>query len=209
MAYPSGLTKLIFSGTLPNGEIFSWGFQWDLSSDPSQLANLAASAVAQFNVASPFGVASSVPTTVVHNTLTAYLYSGGPHATSSTVINFTNAGTAGTQPLPNQVACVVTLLTGFPGRSKRGRFYYPLLGAALTSGQYSSTVVNALSSGVANFLSAVRSGMTTPTGHAVVGSATTGAMTQITAVKVDSKPDTQRRRAMKETIANSKITVLP
>lgn len=96
---------------------------------------------------------------------------------------------------PPQIARVYTLLTGVPGRSFRGRMYWPCVTGSVTSSFKDSGV----SSSNAQFFAAVLASMTNLNGEALpiepaVVSVTRGLVTPVTQVAVGDVLDTQRRR---------------
>jgi hypothetical protein len=120
--------------------------------------------------------------------------------------DFGSGGISGTGAayLPLQSALCATLLTGHLGASYRGRMYFPCTGSDPAAGhQYSSAYVTAVAEMVAGLsdkdgllwdmargLDSAGDGGAQP----VVWSRAKGLATPITSVKVDSRPDTQRRR---------------
>lgn len=96
---------------------------------------------------------------------------------------------------PPQVAAVTSLLTGRPGRSYRGRMYWPHLYGALTDGQLGPTDAQNLATQMATFLG--DAGEAAGTDFAmvpVVYSTVLGTVSFVTTVRVDTVLDTQRRR---------------
>lgn len=125
----------------------------------------------------------------------AYQYAGGSQAAvQATLPTGPYAGT-GTVHVPNQVCLVATLETGLPGRSYRGRMYFPITGISITS---DSKVLETDAQGLANGL-ATSFGSFNPLGDGkvVVSSLRQGATHPVTQIKVDTVPDTQRRRVNK------------
>lgn len=105
----------------------------------------------------------------------------------------------GTSRLPAQSAMCVSLLTGRPGASYRGRVYFPALGVTLSSaGRVEQSVCGSLALGFSNWLNQLKGaiqgdGVTSAT--PVVVSTTRGTLTAITSVRVGNRLDSQRRRA--------------
>jgi hypothetical protein len=89
---------------------------------------------------------------------------------------------------------VATMLTGQSGRSFRGRMYCPATNLGLTAGLIASGQVDAVATGLVDAIDAVR---TDTTWRPMVVSITQSVMTEIIQVRVDDKPDIQRRRANK------------
>jgi len=103
----------------------------------------------------------------------------------------TNSGVLSTRE-----SMVASLLTGAPGRSRRGRIYIPACGAALTNHQFSATDVDDVAEATATLLEAMQAGVTGWTAGTVAVFGKNGP-NPITQVRVDSKVDTQRRRSDK------------
>jgi hypothetical protein len=204
MPYGAGTAKFIFSGTLQGGEVFAHGFQGNM-----QLSETQADFVAQTaNVAALFqssflttAVRAFFHTATVWTTCTGYYYAGGKNAALTAVAPIaTGAGTTAGSPLPNQLAMVATLLTGIPGRVNRGRSYLPAPNALqISNGQLPTATATTLATQFAAFLTALKAannGAIIP----VVASHTMGTFHEIKSVRVDTKLDTQRRRANKTSV---------
>lgn len=139
---------------------------------------------------------------VIYTGIRAYSYLAGATAAKAQaelIFGTPRPGRASSAQLPDRTCLVMSLKTGLPGRSFRGRRYLPCTNAGLSHGQLSSTVIaNALAPEVA-FLNAVN--------DSTIGSrAVTACIINnrdfaqpITQVSVNSLPDTQRRRTDKIT----------
>lgn len=106
-------------------------------------------------------------------------------------ITFGGTGAGG---IPNQVSIVATLLTGAPGRSRRGRIYLPVNNGAGFTANGRLTVANTviLADAVAAWFGAINS---VASGRYVkVFSPTTGTANTVTQVSVGDVADTQRSR---------------
>lgn len=207
MAYQAGVIKFIFSGTLLGGEVFAHGFQGsavinETQADLTRICNQVRDLwQANFLTAA---IRNYFHTATVWTNLTAYYYSGGANTSLTAVAPIaTGAGTLAGSPLPNQLAVVATLLTGVPGRSNRGRSYLPAPNAAqLANGQLPTATATALATQFGAFLTAVKA----YNGSEVipcVASPHTGLIRSLTSVRVDTKLDTQRRRANKTAITSA------
>lgn len=120
--------------------------------------------------------------------------------------NGTNAGagSAAGNPVPSNVAYVITLGTGFTGRSYRGRFYMPALTTAHVAGDdnVTSTYSDAVVDAVADLLADALTAGWTP----VVLSRVTGGAPRATAIGTpitdiiarNTTTDSQRRRLGKD-----------
>lgn len=104
---------------------------------------------------------------------------------------------SGSMVLPYQSALVATMGTGRPGRSFRGRQYWPFPTAVMTNGKISTSSITlvARAQAIRDYL--VECGdlaLTLPGLVPVVVSKTAAAVTPVTSVRVGDVMDTQRRR---------------
>lgn len=104
---------------------------------------------------------------------------------------------SGTVHMPPQSAIVASLETGRPGRSFRGRIYWPALGFPIqpNTGRIDITDATSIATSTATLLGDIASAA--PGGAAlipVIASAKLGEQTPITSVAVGTVVDTQRRR---------------
>lgn len=199
VTYQAGTVKFIIGGTLAGGETFAWGYQCLGDPGMSQSAldsfNGAASAALTNNFLTT-AVKALIPTTTVYRSVKTYLYGGGTSTILQSINNLTPvAGTGASAPLPNQCALVVTLKSGIPGRSNRGRSYLPLgcAGVITGDGQLSAANAQVVATAFASMLSAMKTGIAPI--PPVISSSTKSASKPITSVSVDTKFDVQRRRA--------------
>jgi hypothetical protein len=129
---------------------------------------------------------------------------GGTAAIANTV-----KGSAGST-VPRNVACVASLQTGFPGRSARGRLYLGALSttAVANEGGFTVSAIGDYAALVKAFLEGLN-GITLGGAavRAVVASPTKASTTPITAVRVNTVPDTQRRRVRSQTGQQTIATV--
>lgn len=127
------------------------------------------------------------------STVEAYSYGAtGPAEIAATATGV--IGGTGTIALPPQCTAVISLLTGQPGQSFRGRAYWPNLTKTVDSSlTLGSSPITAL---VTNFRDAVNDvsiGLFAPV-ELVVYSPTLDRVTPVTNVRAGSVCDTQRRR---------------
>lgn len=210
MAIPLYAIRSTVTGSLPGGDIFEISQWWDgtnIGSDPTKFQAFAGVVVGSLtgNLLTT-AVKALYNTGVSFNTLDCYGYpTGGPHAGLHWQVPVGVSGTASTISLPNQIATVVTTLTGRPGRSYRGRCYLPPVTTAAMIGTNQLSTANAtlLCNAYAGFLQGVHD--SSSGAHPVVSSSRLGAMTPITSVQVDTVFDTQRRRRNK-VVAQGKPT---
>lgn len=145
-------------------------------------------------------------TTTIANQLRAYSYPAlGGAASQSSVFITPITGDGGT-PLPRQLSIVHSLRSAVAGRKGRGRFYMPFTsGANLdATGQASSAHVTNLAAEFKTFVDAANV-LDIGAAPALLGVASrdSGFDVVSTAVIVNSKIDTQRRRTDKVAITSS------
>lgn len=204
MPIPAGATHIVIAGTLPNGEEFSFGYWVDSGTvNQTGLNGIQGSAsLALVNNFLTTGVKALFYTGIVFTSLTAYYYDGGSTAAlvSGGALSPSVAGTGAAQTLPNQIALVVSLLTGLPGRRRRGRAYLPpvIITAMGSTGLATTSAATTLVNAFASMLSAVKDSPTSPA-EPVVMSRVGTSMTPITQCRVDTRFDVHRSRASSET----------
>jgi len=189
MPIPTGYVKYVITGTLRGGEIFETGFWSDLPAGSQAELQDAVDTEAD-NVESDFG--GTGPRVLLdpgsaYTSVRAYAYNGGN--TAEFVATSAVTGTPGTGNTTgiDKMCCVATLLTGAAGRRARGRMYLPASGASLTNGQFTSGPLS-------DVATALQTHFDRFDGHAVVLSQVAGTARPITAVRIDSLVDIQRRR---------------
>lgn len=119
---------------------------------------------------------------------------------------------SGTVHMPPQSSIVMSLDTGRPGRSYRGRAYWPALGLPLDTGSARIDISDAtsLATSFVGFLGDIAAAA--PAGHnldPVVASAKLGVQTPVTRVQVGTVVDTQRRRRDKLVEQYASVTYAP
>jgi hypothetical protein len=208
MAIPAGVKHFVFGGALPRGERWQSGF-WLQGGLPSNAAaaNEDARLVLETGLSTDDSGAIAISlqllvgSAVTIDFAKMYVYAaGGPTATligehTPTTVH----GSASTNTLPLQIACVVSTRTGLSGRRNRGRIYLPACNAPIDSTfQFPSTVYGPLAAAWGIYFADLAA---SSAGTPVVVSRVGGTANQITSVQVDSRPDIQRRRVNQETIA--------
>lgn len=193
MSIPAGVARFVLAGHLGATEIFETGF-WEVGDFATQAdVDSAAAAAATAFLADMAGAATNMLRTVDgYDEVRVYGYpAGGPTAS---FVGTAALGTTGSSSSSNplQTCCVATLLTGAAGRRRRGRMYLPATGEALVTSEFTSARVTAIANAVASFLGF---GAPDPTHGPIVLSQVAGTHAPVTQVRVDSKPDIQRRRA--------------
>lgn len=100
--------------------------------------------------------------------------------------------------MPSEVALVVTLLSGRPGSSNRGRIYLPMtkVSSLEQSGQVSQASLTALGDAVTDVLADVNNSLANLgfANDVSIVSVTKGTAVKVTSILIDSKADAQRRR---------------
>lgn len=208
VSIPPNSARIVFSGALPGGEVWSSGF-WmaTVTGDfinQAGLDSMVMAASAQFGETSSTGVLRTAAADIWNlqttwTKTTGYLYTGAATAAyiSEHTLGTPLAGSAG-HNLPNQCTTVLSLRTGLPGRSNRGRMYVPCTGALLgNDGELSSAVTTELSGHAGSSFTALNELGYAP---AAVVSGTHTTHRAITDVIVDSRVDIQRRRANSQSI---------
>ena len=209
MAIVAGVNRLSIVGTGPSGEIFDTSFwvEGPVVASNTQANALAEAAATHFIASARAALLNLIYSDYVYRSIRAYCYpSGGPAASFIGEHSIGDApGTASSPSLPLQTAMVASLRTGSAGRRHRGRMYLPASGAPITNHQFQSTNVNNVSAGMAAFFTALNADVVGATVH-IVSQVGGGAVTPVTAVIVDAKPDIQRRRADKLVAASTTST---
>jgi hypothetical protein len=211
MTIPSNVHRVSILGTGPGAEVFNVGF-WingavvTTAGEANTLAGLVRDAW-QTNAASNWK--GLILPDSVYREIRWYAYpTGGPNASvigSAAIVSGTGTGT-GFAPL--QQCAVVSLRTGFAGRRTRGRMYVPASGAAANTGHlYASSVATNLANSTAAFFTAVNA-MANAGPVSVLSQVGAGSINPVTEVRVDDKPDIQRRRANKFAAASVAVATV-
>ncbi len=201
MGIPAHAVRVIIQGGIRGGEIWSFGQWFDAGRalTHSELGDLCTTANTAFN--SQLKPALQARMTASDNgvSTSAYYYDGSSsRAVDQYTIPNSWVGTAGSSNVPNDMAAVATVLTGRPGRSYRGRAYLPWTGPGLVNGQFTSADCTALATAYAGWLTTVKNATTPFVGAVpVVCSQTKSVLTPVAQIRIDSKPDVQRRRIEK------------
>lgn len=211
MPFPAGSTHVVLVGTADDGvEEFNVGFWVDSAPvDSSAAANaFCASIIAVSGFASLLVRLKALLTPDCRYTqVRSYTYLGGSEQASYVgFANITAGQGTGSNSAPLQVSMVVSLLTAFAGRRSRGRMYLPASGLAYDNHQFESTVVTQVATEMGNFLTNVSA--ISGVGSTSVVSRTAGTSTPITSLRVDSKPDIQRRRAGSQAATSAATAVV-
>lgn len=208
-----GYSRTVFSGHLPGGEIFGWSL-WCSESPTTQggaqsQANMIAAAFTSNSAdAAQFHPHQLLSADAGYDQVTVYSYvTGGNAADFTAIAGLALPGTSAYAHLPNQCAVTVSLHTEAAGRSARGRVYLPINSYGLgPGGQLPSDVLLKLATSMSNLIHLIN-GDVTPA-KAVVYSQKHGTSHPITAVKIDSKVDIQRRRANRQAATGQAVVVV-
>ena len=205
MTKPYAIQRLTFGGVLFGSQQWSIGISGiPVGTAPTEAMMNAMALDAQeafvtcWNSGTLFGVGGLNPsTTTFEEVRSSYTPAGSATATviGSSTPDIPSVGSA-SGSLPTQTALVVSLGTGLAGRSNRGRVYLPMVGYTLAGHYVASGDVDGLATKFTNFLAALNdiAGTGYGFGSCVAGKS---AATPITGVRIDNRPDIQRRRADK------------
>jgi hypothetical protein len=138
-----------------------------------------------------------------------YSYPTGGTTAAAVAIQADGAvGTGTTTTNPPQICQVMTLQTGVAGRSHRGRIYWPATALAVnTANEQFSGTLSSTRSGFAGWVLGL-AGLTHGWAPYVVSQTNTSSL-PVLSVKVDTKPDVQRRRVNKMVPATVAVTNTP
>lgn len=211
MPIPSGYSRNTIAGTLPNGEIFATSFWCNegpttLDATQTQADTLGQLFGTEWNsgAGSPAGL---VPAACTVDSFTTYSYlDNSGKASFVGVHTLALVGVANSQSMPDQCALVTTLNTGASGRRHRGRMYWPALYGLTGNGQMGPALCDGLSQWLATYFGGVNSHLGDQ--RVVVLSQAAGNSRAVTAIKVDSVVDTQRRRAQSQSASHSISTAI-
>lgn len=200
-----------------SNQTWSFGTSWGLTSlpTPAQLftwLGLVSPLVTSY-INATSGPKSCWGANTTYDTLQCYAYDANATSAGSQAAIVVTPIVGATSPsLPTQLAVVHSLLSAFPGRKNRGRYYMPFTGntgAFGTNGQLSTTQAAAYSTTGAAFLRSVAlTSIGTQPAIPVIATRGSSPYVLVSSVNVDSKIDTQRRRTDKEAAAFHTITAL-
>lgn len=200
------------SGTMVGGEEWSTGF-WMSGTGVSSEETAAALALiitGTLNATDSSGamqISASLLWTpdIKWTKTTVYAYTSGGTIASFVgeyILPSPRAGGLGVKG-PNQVALVLSLRTGFPGRRNRGRMYLPACALSLSGdGEASQSDLDTLTTAWQTGFNDINA---SDTGKIVVVSAAAGAFHQVSSVSMDSRMDIQRRRAKQQSISRTSV----
>lgn len=192
------------NGTLPGGEVWSvnpryiGNFGPDISNYPDLLSW--ATAIGALNTGNvlPMTLRTLLSTAgAVTSVRVEYRDAGDRLQQAAEYVLPSPAAGVGNASKPFQTALVSSLLTGRPGRSYRGRLYWPALGATIsaTDLRVSDTTAQSICTAVGQFLTAIGNAAPAGTDMALaVVSQTLSTRSAVTGIQVGDVLDVQRRR---------------
>lgn len=188
MAFPGGVTKVVFSGTMAGGEVWSSGFYATLPNASITAQSYADTFASQGYIATLMAAHRTLNNPgCVWNRVTVYLYRAGSAATDvgSAAITDTS-GSFSSVYHPTSVACTLVLRTAIANRTGRGRMFWPATGVVMTAnGTMQTADVQALVSAM---------GFIVKQSLGQVVSSKQGVVRPVTSVTADTRPDTIRAR---------------
>lgn len=204
---------LQFSGTLPGGEVWSFGLRSDTVAAGITQAQLQTIADNCEDAYSAFHAvaANSMGNGVLFDLVTARVITTiGLTRMQAEASPTSPVAGSGSTTYPNQVATVVTLLTSAAGRRGRGRVYLASLGGTIgATGRMSTTKRSSLVTSFASTVDVVNSNLSAVTAGSKVAvqSQVVPSAAKVVSVRVGDVLDTQRRRrdAMVESYASAPI----
>jgi len=209
----TALVKLTHEGTLAQGEEFNWSF-WlkpATGATPTMTATQTwITALATYVNASVFNSSvSGSPLALIaedsaYTLLKAYIYPAGATAATGVVQATVSKSGFGAAELPDQASLVTSLRSDNPGRSGRGRVYLPANGVGLQNHQMFSTDLTNLANVMQAYIQHLNtSSIGTDELDVVVRSLTQGVVRLVSSIVIDSRIDTQRRRANSQAITST------
>jgi hypothetical protein len=187
------LFRCTYSGTFNNGEQWSTG-HWIQTTTNEDAFDLSGD-VGDIYKSSPFNIAGMLAPGDTVEKLSVYKYAdpnAGAVDQAEYIIGEGPNGTL-TKVIPSQLSVCVTLRTGAPGASRRGRMFLPCRVQEVLDLEGALKVADggSLISGMAAYMGSVNiAGLR----HCVVVSRKTGEVRNIRTVEVGTIVDTQRRR---------------
>lgn len=197
------LHRVVLSGGLALGDEWSSSFHCDVIG-VSTVA-LTAGAVKDALEDNWSTIASSYYSGTTLNRISVYEIpiTGGP-ATDQAEETVTLAGSSSSVPVPANVAVVATLLTGAPGRSRRGRMYWPAFQSSAldTTGRIEAPFPSNLATFLADTFGQINIAGTRTVG---VYSRTNASISDVQAVSVGDVWDTMRSR--RNAVTENRVSV--
>ena len=192
-----------FSGTLGTPEVENWsvglhyggGGGVPTQTETQALSDSIATAVSASSFAALGSLKNGDSSAFRMTQVDLYAYGNAPQAVAHGITRFTTpyAGT-GTVAAPAQSSSVITMLTALPGRSYRGRIYWPCLAPGMASTLKASNPLGH-ASGLKSLNAAVEAALAIDGPWVLsVYSAKNDVVTPVTSFRSGDVVDTQRRR---------------
>lgn len=202
---PNEHNRMIISGTLPEGEVWSCSVAYkreetgddNVIRDYDGLRDQAEVTWDLLDVLMDTGALAALLSSSAAINKVRWEYRNGTTLEQAAEWTATPLPGQGTMTKVFQTSLVFSLLTGRPGRSYRGRIFWPALGATISSstGRLTGPTIGEAASEMAAFLKdAGRRGGLQPDVDPVVYSTLLDVVTPVTSVSVGNILDTQRRR---------------
>lgn len=213
MPIPANVARISLTGTLIQGEQFDTSF-WVAGGVPANQADAndlaeQVAAIPSLTTIGAGGPRTMLDVTSAYTEVRVYSYpTGGPSASFiGTAAIDPGTGVSAEASLPLQCCIVASLRTGFAGRSRRGRMYFPVTALSLVSHQMSEADLDAFAGVMKSIFDAVNA-FTDPALVVSVVSQTLGDHSPVATVTADSRIDIQRRRAEGQTeLHQSSVTL--
>lgn len=196
----AALTQNVIQWALPAGDVAQTSVWVEYSGTPT-----AAQAMARFQTnvidtiwpSAAGGIKALFYTTVVLNQLeTRVIDKPSGIVVTTSKAAYTRAGTGGGSSLPQEVAQVVTLRSGFAGASYRGRMYLPCnsSGALDTNGSCTTAALSTMVTTISNAFIAMNADVTYTSADVVVYSRKLHTTQAVVSIEMGTVFDVQRRR---------------
>lgn len=187
--------KLRVQGTWGGGEIWNFGMDADSTRTVAETATALAAAVTEAwsGAGTPAGALNTLysPDVTVTEAQAAEILIASGKQQAKSVAALSLPGVSTDEPLPPQVALVVSKITNVANRTGRGRFYLPAMAVnAVEDGKLSVAARDLVMNAVQRMITSLKGAQITPMLWAQ--GALTG--TPITQWGIDTVFDTQRRR---------------
>jgi hypothetical protein len=199
VAYPQNLAKAVFNWTLPNGalgqNVLHVSKQTAGDIDAADCAAIGSELKTWWDTDDYSGINTSLQgwLSTFLTLVTIVVSDSGPGPTVQVVTNVAASGLAASSPLPNETACVVSLLTNTAGRQGRGRVFVPGMNSSDMSaadGTFENTFVN----GMTTTWQALVAGLDTAGFNLAVNSVVGGTFHNVQVAVARDTPHHQRRR---------------
>lgn len=197
------ILKLSIRGTLPGGEAWSVNPIFDAFNayEGVEASDMNALALAVRAVSVPDSLKSLMSSGAQVTSFRVEGRTGGNDLVLAAEAAPTSGAISGTgiATKPYQTSVVASLLTGFAGASRRGRLYWPALGAGISGNlRLNSPTAAATATDMSAYLRAIQTAISAQTKFAgsrlVVFSQKLGVKTPVTEISVGDVLDVQRRR---------------